>query len=354
MARIAFFIAVLLAPLSALSASPTANLSVNVVPAGGGGVGCTPSGPGTDAADDVAAAGFTTCALYNDFTTAIPNTVGTGLANNWLDCSYSDDSGAVWYFSKNFVNPAGSIACASGSSASSSNSAVYQTNDGGTLALDLHATGTGCSSYGGDLCDIAMSSIGYNDDTQAPNPGMFGNAYQEFTWRVTQSVASASYWSYSDYNETCRNGATTNCGTGGWGANTIEEDFMECCSNPLDGAYLSWSSSGGATYLGGPCCGGDGLTAGLEVNYHTWAVLQTGNGSGNYRLRWYLDGTRIYDTGLQTYPYSSEYNSRRELITISYARSATTQDLFLRSAKVITCASWQNADSSGMCNVSNP
>jgi hypothetical protein len=86
------FTAALLVPGLAFGGNPSADLWIQVVPATTAGTCGTIMG---QAGTDAAAAGFNTCALYNDFTTQIPNTVGTGLPSNWLDCS-GTDTGAVW------------------------------------------------------------------------------------------------------------------------------------------------------------------------------------------------------------------------------------------------------------------
>jgi hypothetical protein len=53
---------------------------------------------------DVAAAGFNTCALYNDLTTAIPNAVGTGLPCNCLDCAGDSDTSSISHWGVNDRN----------------------------------------------------------------------------------------------------------------------------------------------------------------------------------------------------------------------------------------------------------
>src|SRR5215467_8792046 len=119
MIRRLFFMAALLVPGFAYGANATANLSVQIVSPGSAGTCGTITG---DANSDVQAAGFNTCALYNDFTAPIPNTVGTGLPSNWLNCNQSDSPTAVWYWSKNFVDaPGNALPCVSGPSANPSN-----------------------------------------------------------------------------------------------------------------------------------------------------------------------------------------------------------------------------------------
>src|SRR5215813_4094867 len=99
------FTAAFLVPGLAYGA-PSANLSVQVVPAGKTGTCGTIAG---QAGADAAAAGFTTCALYNDFTTTVPNNVGTGLPSNWLDCGMDGNTSAVWYWGVRDRGPAGSF-----------------------------------------------------------------------------------------------------------------------------------------------------------------------------------------------------------------------------------------------------
>jgi hypothetical protein len=217
------FLAALLIPGVAYGGNPAADLTVQIVPSGSVGNCGTPLGA---AAADVQAAGFTTCARYNDFTTPIPNTVGTGLPNDWLNCTQNDTPAAVWYWSLNWVDARGNaLPCVSGSGANSSNSSVYQTTDpvfGGTV-LDLR--GGSCTCNAGvpfdQHCTATINTAPYDANAATPGNGLYPSSYIEFAWRqdVGSGVGSgATYW-YTD-EEASRVGLPS--------GNGIEIDAEEC------------------------------------------------------------------------------------------------------------------------------
>ena len=100
MVRHLFFVAALLVPFLAYGASPTANLTVGVVPASSGGGGNCPSTPPPEAQR----AGFTTLAYCLD---------GAGAkyanANTWFDCNQTWAPTYEWYYGLNY--PGGNPFC---------------------------------------------------------------------------------------------------------------------------------------------------------------------------------------------------------------------------------------------------
>src|SRR5215472_4528784 len=107
--KLLFAAALMMAPGFAFAADPSANLSIQVVPAGQTTSAQCSATPPVEAAQ----AGFTTAAFCNDFTIAIPNTAGTGLPSNtsgqcfggqgcWLGCASpsggeTDSYPHIWY-----------------------------------------------------------------------------------------------------------------------------------------------------------------------------------------------------------------------------------------------------------------
>jgi hypothetical protein len=226
----------------AYGGNPAADLTVQIVPSGSVGNCGTPLGA---AAADVQAAGFTTCARYNDFTTPIPNTVGTGLPNDWLNCTQNDTPAAVWYWSLNWIDTYGNaLPCVSGPGANSSNSAVYQTIDpvaGGTV-LDLRGGSSTCNpnAFNGH-CTATINTIPYGavDTYTAPNSGVYPNSYVEIVFREDTGTginAGATYW-YGNA-EAVRNGLPS--------GNGIEMDMQECWGCTFwDTAIHRWTSTSG-------------------------------------------------------------------------------------------------------------
>jgi hypothetical protein len=95
-----FFLAALLAPGLAYSGNPSADLSVQIVPAGP----TTSSQCPNAAPPEAQSAGFTAMVLCEDFTQSIPNSAGTGLTANWNGCG--NGAGQLWYIqpTENQVN----------------------------------------------------------------------------------------------------------------------------------------------------------------------------------------------------------------------------------------------------------
>ena len=175
-------------PALAYGGNPSANLSVQVVPSGKAGTCGVIMG---QVATDTATAGFDTCVLYNDFTTAIPNSVGTGLPSNWLNCNPGTDTDAVWNASGH------GVPC-------SSFQQVTDTGGGGNLALDLHynrAWMVNNCIY----CDFAqLVTAAWGTPTANPNAHSWSNGYFEITYRIDANFQGSqqAWWSW-----TC-------CGTG--------------------------------------------------------------------------------------------------------------------------------------------
>jgi hypothetical protein len=194
------FTAALLASGAAYAANPSATFSDQVIPAGSNRISCG-SSPLGDAAADVAAVGFTTCALYSDFTTPIPNTVGTGLTDGWLNCNQTDTPTATWYWGQYPMFWTGSGRqlgpCVSGPTANSSNSDVFQTTDpvnGGTV-LEFQALAAGCvSAFGGQSFGTLPTPMTNGPETPSlNNPGLYPYSYVEEEVRSDNPINSPAY-----------------------------------------------------------------------------------------------------------------------------------------------------------------
>jgi hypothetical protein len=329
------FTTALLVPGLAYAANPSADLSVQVIPARAAGT-CGATG---QAATDAAAAGFNTVALCNDFTTPIPNTVGTGLPGNWLDCTYGGPSGAVWYFGSTWY----------GQDPATCSNVVQTTDPVGNLALDIPIIyskliqGNTSSGY------IMMKTTSFSDD-RSPTSGYFPFMYQEITFRFDQtpSFNVGAFWDWnSNYNP------------------FAERDSWEC------GGFIGQKCNTEATLWNSG--GYDGYWANSNVpfstsfdptQYHTWGVLWTGDGNGNYSACTYVDGVRN-SCHLDANPVGANASaaSVRERLQLEHALydnvctadgnwsclpNFGTRHMYIKNVKVLSCPSWTST--SAMCN----
>jgi hypothetical protein len=336
-----FFTAALLSPGFVYGATPSANLSVQVVPPGKAGTCGTITG---QAATDLASIGFNTCALYNDFTTAIPNTVGTGLsggpgpftttpAGNWLNCN-GDTAAAVWYWVGSRGAPG--LPC----------SRVSQANDNGTLGLRIQMFNTDPVNGSPPQNTEGLWTVG---QTQ-PSGSSYPNAYFEITMRNNQTIFGMgdAFWSWEP--------------SGGDG-NILEIDFIEDFGS---GGFVSGEDSGQVCWWS--TCNGNynitSLNGGFDrTQYFTIGGLLTGDGNGNWSYCTYLNGTRVgcKVNNPATYPTTDPAGMRRYLRLdnsiicdgssngLGCLQGGTWEhDLWVKSVKVLTCANWQG----GQCTTS--
>jgi hypothetical protein len=329
-----FFTTALLVPGLAYGGNPSADLSVQVVPAGKAGTCGTIIG---QAATDSAAAGFNTCALYNDFTTAIPNTVGTGLPSNWLNCTSGIDTGAVWN-----ANSSYNIPC---SAQSQVVDPVY-----GNQALDLHLNRSWLAGQGQQYGNFAqITSAPWDTDTTNPNAHSWSNGYFEITYRQDADNfkfpgSQQAFWSWGQ----C-------CGTG----NTfVEQDFFEDWNTGGAHMDIAWDWWGTGTFGNGtPYSSHDART------YHTFGALITGN-YNNFAVCNYYDGTRIgcYNQSYQ----SGQDGTQRRKVWVQNGAQCPTQfgdiscvgasfndsHMYIKSIRVVTCAA-EPAGGSCLGNTNN-
>lgn len=301
---------------------------------------CSPVGQGQS---DATTAGFTTTALCNDFTTSIPNSVGTGLSSNWLDCSMSSAiSGAPWYWGFGLFAGRGSQPPCTGHVAWN----VTDTGGGGNLALQFSLSDSDITNFGWPA--VGMTSANFTTSNPVPGPGEYGYAYYEWTFRNDNNATGGfnnAFWSWVSGNAEALSGQTNYL---------LELDFTESYAwvgSPITDAGLNFW---------GP--GGDLATRVYSQNqgvpyssYHTWGALFTGDGGNNFSICSYVDGVRIT---CQPLSYSDggagEHLQRRYLMAwitngASPAGPFGTAHQYIKSIKVLTCAKWTNADATGMC-----
>src|SRR5262249_40008833 len=111
---------------------------------------------------DAQTVGFKTVALCNDFTTAIPNTVGTGLGSNWLsrDGNIPTVAGNVWY-----LNGKGSTFTCDPTGATGQIGQATDINGGGNLALRLGLWAQQLVAGSVDATVTQLTTFPYPNDT---------------------------------------------------------------------------------------------------------------------------------------------------------------------------------------------
>jgi hypothetical protein len=333
--------AALLVACHAYGADPTADLTIQVVPAGGGGIACA-IGPNYTGAIPAPAqqAGFTTCARNNDFTQTLPS--------NWLNCTF-DHASAQWYFGHPQNIPGVNLPCSS---------VIFQTTDPltGGKALDMQWL----ASY---LNIIEPSPSAYyfkgsvvmetqSVDSQPPRTLGAGvyypYAYYEMTFRVQPTPNTYA----SPFEPTGLNMAFWTFGSAGpgaqWTGGNFEFDFLE-----MDPGWFNASTV--HQWFGTPTYqqSWSGAYPGDARQYHTWGALVTGDGQTNVEMCNYIDGnflgcaSRSYGAG------STEATDRYPIIlgqgidcsdgTSSCMPSdLQSLDMYITSIRVWSCANWQS------------
>jgi hypothetical protein len=340
-----FFIAALLAPGLAYGGNPSADLSVQVVPAASAGSCGAIMG---QAATDAATAGFNTCALYNDFTTAIPNTVGTGLPGtgaaqntsapgNWLNCNWDNSNNYVWNWGQGYTGSATDRPPCS---------RIYQTSDQGGLVLRWDILPADLVNGDTGLLNPAITTDN-NRAPQGPYPGPHvfpTGSYSEITLRadnMSSNYSGISFWSPGG-------------GPVSGGCYTTEYDFIQFDfvggANQTNPAWDNYSCSTGFINFGGP--GGNAMDSSA---YHTYGTLVTqDNGNGHFSMCTYLDGSRT-SCGGSSFDDSLTYQDHRILIVdnliacggaegnSSCIGGFSNQTVYIKSIKVLTCSDWENS-----------
>ena len=323
-----FFSAALLAPGLAYGGNPTADLSVKIVPPTSAACGTVPA--------DVATVGFTTVALCNDFTTAIPNAVGTGLPSNWLNCdgTQAPVAGNVWHL----------WALAGGGTTIDCATQIVQatdTNGGGGLALKVALSAAQLSTTNGYANLTSLATIPWPNYTGWNNTNSWAHGYFEWTWRTE--------WD----------------GGQGYGVTANNLAFWSDHLNALP----RWEPDWFETIYG--CCdtglvghGSDATLPQMRYNidqsvYHTLGVLYTGNSSdANGALCTYIDGkfqacmTGVYAGGVSDSSVRStlqiwnaiECNAGFGDVTCQTPPHFSYVNLWIKSIRVLTCSGGPSGD----------
>lgn len=238
-------------------------VQVTVTSSGGGPSACnsTPSW--------AAAAGYTTQIICNDFTQAIPNSLGTGLAGvaqcssgscpngNWMGCGadqFPETSNNTWWYDTQTWNANSSV-----SSYAIPCSLIFQTTDPdlGGLALDMQWPST---------LDTALGSnfTGPGNVIQMTGEGSNYPIFADYEWDSRVQYHPYNY--FGDAGSHC-------CGPfiypNGNSAGAYEVDFTEVFP-------FGWGEDGGSGFSG--CCSGPVTTATWNP-YTQWDWLFTGNGT---------------------------------------------------------------------------
>jgi hypothetical protein len=328
--------AALLAPSLAYGANPTANLSVQIVPAGS----AIPVG--------AQAAGFTTLAANYDFTKPMPA--------NWLGCQPWDGQKHLWYqitdvTHNNGVDTSGSIPCE-----------IAQTTDPqnpGQTALAIPWKSSYRPSPGFPFTNPFISTMSPDfESSNAPNnmvgPPTFPDAYFEYEFRVQSSAprnnppfvlpgADIAAWMVfagagNEFN--------------GYEGDTFEIfDSNNPNAQPTSTIHTWGDGDANARqYFQAP--------SNYDVRqYHKWAMRRTSDGT-NTSFCTYLDGA------FQT---CANYNSAagaeatkkwglmldvgmlcnfKQLDTSCYPPAPFSLIMYVKTARVWSCTNWQTT----MCN----
>jgi hypothetical protein len=319
------------AATSALAASEQAPMVTGTSAAA---CGAAPVG---QAASDVAAAGFNTCAIYYDWTYGIPNNVGSGLPTNWLDCSQNggDTPNADWTWGENWFEDGVTTPCASGGN--SSNSMVYEDTDsggGGNMALHIHNTAAQMAANNGNQWLLGTGPFTQNEPNDDANLGQVApwnfplGVYVEIDWRDTGVDVGGygngpAFWTfnYSGY------GQGSQC--------DLELDFDEVQSTSW-GAY-------NFHVCGGPSVGTYGYNASL-TSYTTYGYLLTNNGNNQIIACYYVNGTRNGCFNVTTSDAEGLIYGRMPFWwAASYSCGggcAGDEDTWIAYIKVYTCSNW--------------
>jgi hypothetical protein len=268
-----FFTAALLVPGLAYGANPSADLSVQIVPAGGTACDTGTNAPSIPAAAQ--AAGFTTCALYLDFTKG-------GYAAN--TANYINECGATiphpisgYFVDDSNGNYLGLAAC---------NRTTIATAPSGSQALLVSDRVTDKNNNHG------MFSLSWPSPPGVPGPLGTQN-YNEITFQLTGRTQPGSIGNPVIFAWWHRNDTS---GPGPNGTNAyIEYDDIEIYRNGYSQMNAGQWNHGGAdhSFIYFLNCGTNVSLCPDNVDWtqvHRWGVLTTSDGSTQISVCGYLDG----------------------------------------------------------------
>lgn len=323
---VSLFMALVAATFMMYGSSHASIASANMLIKAPSSCGTAPLG---DAAADVSAAGFSTCARYTDWTTS------RGSLSNWLDCSGSSTTApnAQWTW---FTNDSPCTVVSQATDPSTGGLALHIAM--GPSATWFYEMGTG--PQGGDF-----------------NPATYANknwtypmgVYIQYTMRDTSPYISSyndevNFWTY---NLSTYGSGDTGVGTCGGGNNWqygdyLEIDFNETTTLPGTAGYTShnWPCNGTGNQ-NGPYNYSFTLS-----NYNTYGYLLTNDGKSTYSMCVYMNGTRQFCKISTTPDSAGEILGRMTLqFTESYNDCNATScpnsfDTYIKDFKVLTCGNW--------------
>jgi hypothetical protein len=332
--RLLFMLALLTLPTVSHAASPTATLSVDVVPSSSGiacDIGPNYAGPVPSGA---AAAGFTHCAANYDFSSPQYSNLST-----WLDvCGASTPQ---W-----FVTPSDGV----GNPAPCSAWSI--TRDGAMQVLQMHwepsflnsnVLTTGMQTAGiGKIQDFPQGS--YFQATFRSTPGSFADA------RNTGAPFVSAWWSWQKPPS---------------GIGVLEYDFLEVyafnaatgkqsCGSVICGGGANghnWNNNASLGIASYEASGGSGFDPTI---YETIGTRITNDGAANIAVCGYLNNNLI-SCGTWSPSQSQQYQNRSFLVMYDGPqanngyRPTVAQDIFVKDIVVFTCDNWRT----GQC-LNNP
>jgi hypothetical protein len=315
------FTAALLSPGIAYAQNPSADLSVQVVPAGSGPIACDigPAYTGQIPAG-AKAAGFTHCAANFDFTQAQFSNPAT-----WLNCAGA--STPIFTFN----NQGGSAPCG----------AVSVVTDGSSKVLDMH-------------WDPSWQPFSEIDPVQLFQEGV----YMDFVLRYSASMLTGNSGEtlmggiYSESNNCCS-------------VTSYEWDLDEQAIKPGYGYGYTGTHSVSWPLGSSPLGGGGNVPSEFwtvsgfnPTQYNDYGVRITTNGTTGWALCNYFNGTfescGAWTAGA-TIASADQYNRWKIVVgpLSSTHNNGTAYDMFLQRWTIWTCPAW-SPSTNAQCNNSPP
>jgi hypothetical protein len=355
----------LLAPVLAYGASPSTDLSVQIVPAASptspspspptssNGIACDigPNYTGTIPAG-AQAAGFTHCAANYDFTQNVTFNNGNGgsgynfaTVSTWLDCAGA--SNPLWYVTEDGL--------AGGNCPGDTSQQFSIVNDGGTQVLQVQYNMP--ADWNNGITDAKIATASPEGWPNPPGILFPQGGYTEAVLRMPAATVDNACGSVNCILTDAWSWAPATSG------NPVQEwDFIE-----MYGPASNIVTNGAG---GGNCCGGfaePGHTPGYDPTiYHTYAMRITMDSSGNMGVCNYLDGSQITNDSsgkppcITGGPLSSFLQAQRHFLILeagpqsnSYT-PAQNEDLLMQRFTVWTCSSWQTTSCASSADTGSP
>jgi len=306
-----FFIAALLVPGLAYGGNPSANLTVQIVPAG--------SSPPVPA--EAQAAGFATLAAEYDFSKPLYAT-----QSNWLDCSANNDS-LPWHVGNPGIDLT-PLPCN-----------IHQKTDpvtGDTVMDFQYLTSYNSLGLSGQFNTIGAQTKNNGTGTVTVS---FPNFYVEASYRVGPPYCG-------NHNAGGPNGVWS------WGTvDTLEMDFTELWTSDCGYGDAAGNNHSNNTHLPGYASftKPNNLPAGwVQTDYHRYGTLLTSDGVSSAKVCFFVDDILMSPCSEANFG-AAQYASRNWLIASATNLAPPLPqniDLYIKYIRVWDCASW----ATGQCN----